>query len=50
MFSLIGNPIIFDFIDGYNVSLFAYGQTGFLVFILGAGKTFTMQGSKDDGL
>ena len=45
MFSIVGNPIIFDCIDGFNVSVFAYGQTGkniFLLIIIGAGKTYTM--------
>lgn len=34
-------PLVTSVLDGYNVCMFAYGQTG-------AGKTHTMQGSKED--
>ena len=41
LFQEIGKPISLFALEGYNVCLFAYGQTG-------AGKTYTMQGSLDD--
>lgn len=41
LFQHLGRPITSSALEGYNVCLFAYGQTG-------AGKTFTMQGSLDD--
>ena len=34
-------PIITSCVDGYNVCIMAYGQTG-------AGKTYTMMGTKSD--
>ena len=34
-------PIITSCVDGYNVCILAYGQTG-------AGKTYTMMGPKDN--
>ena len=33
-------PIITSCVDGYNVCIIAYGQTG-------AGKTYTMMGTRD---
>lgn len=38
IFQQIGKPISVSALEGYNVCLFAYGQTG-------AGKTYTMQGN-----
>jgi len=34
-------PIVQEVLEGYNCTLFAYGQTG-------TGKTYTMEGSRDD--
>jgi kinesin family protein C2/C3 len=34
-------PIVASVLDGYNVCIFAYGQTG-------TGKTFTMEGSQEN--
>ena len=34
-------PLVLSVLDGFNVCIFAYGQTG-------AGKTFTMQGIPED--
>lgn len=44
IFKNIGNPLLQDFINGLNVSILAYGQTG-------TGKTYTMYGHEsNDGL
>ena len=37
VFELVGRPLAGACLDGYNATIFAYGQTG-------AGKTFTMMG------
>ena len=40
LFKEIGEPILKNFIGGYNCTIFCYGQTG-------AGKTYTMMGPLD---
>lgn len=42
IFDNIGVPLVKTCLEGYNCTIFAYGQTG-------AGKTFTMQGAGLDG-
>ncbi len=39
-YNFVANPILKSFFQGYNCTIFAYGQTG-------AGKSFTMLGSMD---
>ncbi|CAL8070419.1 unnamed protein product [Orchesella dallaii] len=40
VYNAIASPIVQNVLDGYNGTIFAYGQTG-------TGKTFTMEGDKD---
>jgi kinesin family protein 3/17 len=40
IYNLISRPIVDAVIEGYNGTVFAYGQTG-------TGKTFTMEGVRD---
>lgn len=42
VFAAIGRPLLTAALDGYNATLFAYGQTG-------AGKTHTIMGPPGDG-
>lgn len=37
IFNSVANPLIEDVLEGYNATIFAYGQTA-------SGKTFTMEG------
>ncbi|CAF1606777.1 unnamed protein product [Didymodactylos carnosus] len=41
IYNLVARPIVDAVLEGYNGTIFAYGQTG-------TGKTFTMEGLKDD--
>ncbi|CAF0926166.1 unnamed protein product [Adineta ricciae] len=41
VYNLVARPIVDAVLEGYNGTIFAYGQTG-------TGKTFTMEGKKDD--
>ncbi|CAF4149378.1 unnamed protein product, partial [Rotaria magnacalcarata] len=41
IYNLVARPIVDAVLEGYNGTIFAYGQTG-------TGKTFTMEGKKDD--
>lgn len=43
IFERVGKPLVMTCIEGYNCTIFAYGQTG-------AGKTYTMQGNGLDFL
>lgn len=43
IFQLSGQHMVEAFLEGYNCSLFVYGQTG-------AGKTHTMMGEASDGV
>jgi kinesin family protein 11 len=40
-FAEVGKPIVEEVLKGFNCTIFAYGQTG-------TGKTFTMEGLKDE--
>ncbi|KAI8503019.1 Kinesin-like protein kif3a [Branchiostoma belcheri] len=40
VYNLVARPIVESVLEGYNGTIFAYGQTG-------TGKTFTMQGVRD---
>ncbi|GFW96012.1 kinesin-like protein KIF3A [Trichonephila clavipes] len=40
VYNLAARPIIDNVLEGYNGTIFAYGQTG-------TGKTFTMEGNRD---
>ncbi len=42
VFEKVGKPMCESVMEGYNSTIFAYGQTG-------AGKTYTMQGSEEEG-
>lgn len=42
MYKDIGEEMLQHSFDGYNVCIFAYGQTG-------AGKSYTMMGKQEDG-
>ena len=42
VFEEVGENLVSDLIDGFNCTLFAYGQSG-------AGKTFTMEGPEHTG-
>ncbi len=42
VFEKVGQQMCESVIEGYNSTIFAYGQTG-------AGKTYTMQGSEEEG-
>ena len=39
MYDIVGRPTVVDIMDGYNGTIFAYGQTG-------AGKSFSMMGAE----
>ncbi|KAI3384564.1 hypothetical protein SNEBB_003630 [Seison nebaliae] len=39
IYNLVARPIVVDTVNGYNGTIFAYGQTG-------TGKTFTMEGDR----
>ena len=41
LFEIVGKPLSQVCLEGYNICIFAYGQTG-------AGKTYTMQGKWED--
>ncbi|CAF0770762.1 unnamed protein product [Adineta steineri] len=41
VYNLVARPIVDAVLEGYNGTIFAYGQTG-------TGKTFTMEGKKDN--
>lgn len=40
VYEVVAKPIVENILEGYNGTIFAYGQTG-------TGKTFTMQGTKE---
>lgn len=42
MYNSVVYPLIKEVLDGYNCTVFAYGQTG-------TGKTFTMEGERLNG-
>lgn len=42
VFSVIGQPMVEEVLQGFNGTIFAYGQSG-------TGKTFTMEGADWDG-
>lgn len=58
IYNLVARPIVDAVLEGYNGTIFAYGQTGTGLRILTRkysweigiclGKTFTMEGKKDD--
>jgi hypothetical protein len=41
VYNTIGRPIVDSVLEGYNGTIFAYGQTG-------TGKTWSMEGNRDD--
>lgn len=43
VYNAVVRPLLGEVLDGYNCTVFAYGQTG-------TGKTFTMEGTDNDRL
>lgn len=41
VYNAVVRPVVMEVIEGYNCTIFAYGQTG-------TGKTFTMEGARSD--
>ena len=48
VYNQTARPIVESVLEGYNGTVFAYGQTGLIFLKKGTGKTFSMEGIRGD--